>query len=443
MREDSSVDENVFAYSNEVDGERSLVVFHNKHAETRGRIRLSTGVAEDPANPDRPLVRTTLGDGLRLSENEDSFLIMRDAVTGLEYLKSCRRLRDEGLRFDLGPYRLHCFVALREVVSDAGHPWAELAVELDGIGVHSLDDALGVRVMAPLLDPIRRLLEISILRDLAEPEALVDATIRLRKSAAEEVEPVIAAAAESAGSRGSLTAVEAAMLTDLEALLALAPLVGEAAPGPELIDEAGMAPLGDALARPEQWAAVLMWIVARHLGRLEGPSRGGERARVRYLKWHLASLLVEVARELGLTEDAARALADAVELMISSDGLDAAMPGSSHEIAKIFEDPTGRRFLAVNTYEEVEWFNRERFSDLVGALCASASIRSVTADPADAVEGVSRACDAARLLIAAAEASDYRVVDFLKGSEPGADSDAESEVDSDAGSATDRPERKG
>ncbi len=175
-----------------------------------------------------------------------------------------------------------------------------------------------------------------------------------------------------------------------------------------------------------------MWIVARQLGRLEGPRRGGERARVRYVKWHLGLLLVEVAQKLGLSEDAARALADEVELMITADRRDAAMPSSSEEIAAVFEDPTGRRFLAVNTYQEVEWFNRERFSDLVGALCASAAVRSVTADPADAIAEVARACDAARLLIAAAEASDYRVADFLAGSDR----------DSVPRQATDRPERK-
>ncbi len=440
VRDDCSVDENVFAYSNEVDGERSLVVFHNKHADTRGRIQLSTGVAEEPNNPDRPLVRTTLGDGLRLSDGADTYLIMRDAVTGLEYLKACRQLREDGMRLDLGAYELHCFVALREVVSDEGHPWAALATELDGSGVRSLDEALGVRVMAPVLDPIRRLLATSTLRDLAAPVTSVGAIARLRESAAEEVDLVVAAAAERAGFQGSLTAVEAAMLTDLEALLALAPLVGEEAPGVGLVGDTALAPLGDALARPEQWAAVLMWIVARHLGRLEGPGRGSERARVRYVKWHLGVLLGEVAKKLDLAEDAARALADSVELMIAEDGRDPALPVSPEALAGVFEDPAGRRFLAVNTYQGVEWFNRERFADLVGAFCAAAAIRSVTADPAEALEGLARACDAARLLLAAAETSDFRVVDFLGSLNPDPDRDAD--TDADAGHTTDRPERK-
>ncbi len=142
---DGSVDENVFAYSNEVDGDRSLVIFNNRHGETRGRIRLSTGVADGPGNPDLTLVRTTLGDGLRLPGGGDSYLVMRDAMTGLEHVVSCGRLRGDGLPLDLGPYQLHCFLDLREVVSDAEHPWAELAAELDGRGVRSADENLGVR----------------------------------------------------------------------------------------------------------------------------------------------------------------------------------------------------------------------------------------------------------------------------------------------------------
>ncbi len=178
-----------------------------------------------------------------------------------------------------------------------------------------------------------------------------------------------------------------------------------------------------------------MWIVARHLGRLEGPGRGSERARVRYVKWHLGVVAGRGgASKLDLAEDAARALADSVELMIADDGRDAALPVSSEALAGVFEEPVGRRLLAVNTYQDVQWFNRERFSELVGALCAAAAVRSVTADPADALEGLTRACDAARLLPAAAEASDFRVVEFLAGS----DADA----GTDAGQTTDRPERK-
>ena len=54
---DGSVDDNVFAYSNEVDGERSLVMSITTDSETPdGRIQLSTAVAKRDSDGDRRLV---------------------------------------------------------------------------------------------------------------------------------------------------------------------------------------------------------------------------------------------------------------------------------------------------------------------------------------------------------------------------------------------------
>jgi hypothetical protein len=92
---DGSVDENVFAYSNEVDGERSLVIYHNRFGDVRGRAQHSTAVAERDGDGDRRLVHRSLGDGLQLPDDDSSWVIYRDEVSGLEYVRSCRELRSE------------------------------------------------------------------------------------------------------------------------------------------------------------------------------------------------------------------------------------------------------------------------------------------------------------------------------------------------------------
>jgi hypothetical protein len=322
------------------------------------------------------------------------------------------------MRLDLGPFRLHAFVNLRDVVSDEEHPWAELAKELDGAGVRSVDEALGMRAMAPILDPIRQLLDVSILSGLAAPDISVDAIARLRERATAHVDAIVAAAAQRAGFDHSVAAIEAELLTDLEAALSLAHLVGApVTAGVEGIDDASVAPLRDTLARPESWAAVVLWIVVRNLGRLESRDQASAHTREMYRSGHFGLLLVEVVQKLGLSEDAAHVLADTVELMIDATTRGGAEPTTPRELADIFEDSVGRRFLAVNTHREVVWFNRERFSQLVGALCAAAAIRSVTADPANAAEGVVAACEVANSLNRSAERSDFRVAEFLVRSE--------------------------
>jgi glycosidase len=127
VRDDGWVDENVYAYSNDIDGERSLVIYHNRFGETRGRLKLSTEVAQTTEGDDKDLVRTSLADGLRLPGGPVDWLIYRDAVSGLEYLRSCSELRSDGFFFELDAYRLHCLLDFREVVEDEDHPWGELA----------------------------------------------------------------------------------------------------------------------------------------------------------------------------------------------------------------------------------------------------------------------------------------------------------------------------
>ena len=435
-----SVDENVFAYSNEVDGERSLVIFNNRYGETRGRVRLSTGVADKPGSDDMTLLRTTLGDGLRLADDDGTILFMRDAVSGLEHLMSCRRLRADGVQLSLGAYQLHCFIDLHEVVSDDDHPWAELAAELDGRGVRSAEEALALRIMAPVLDPLRRFLEASIAVDLSSAELAIETITRLREAAAREVGAIVAAAAEHLACGQFPAAVEAAWLTDIEGLAALAALVGEKPDGVGGVDDPILAPLREALARPEGWAMILTWIAARHLGRLEGPDPSGKRARARYAEWHLGTVPVEAIQSVGVSPDRAHPIADAVELMLTTDERPAEMAAAPGRLADVFEDPVGRRFMAVNTHRDVEWFNRERFADLVRGLCAGACVRSVTGDSADVFEDVARACHWAKQLLAAAEASDYKVLEFLSG--PDVDADGKTDPDIDAGRATKGPGRR-
>jgi hypothetical protein len=67
-------------------------------------------------------------------------------------------LRERGLFVDLGAYECLVLDDLREVVSTAEQPWAELAAVLGGRAVLSLDDALADHRLRPVHAAIGRLL---------------------------------------------------------------------------------------------------------------------------------------------------------------------------------------------------------------------------------------------------------------------------------------------
>ncbi len=126
------VNEDVLAYSNLHNNERSLVIYHNKYAQASGWVK-STAAALVDGN----LVQKTLIEGLSLPAGELDFVIFRDNMTGLEYMRSCKQLSETGLYVELGAYKCHVFLDWQIV---HGEQWAVIHAELNGAGAQSVHE---------------------------------------------------------------------------------------------------------------------------------------------------------------------------------------------------------------------------------------------------------------------------------------------------------------
>jgi hypothetical protein len=165
--DDGRVNEDVFAYSNRLGDQRTLVVYNNRYADTRGWIRVSCASAEKNPDGSKRLRQRTLGEGFDLKNDASMFAACRDAITGLEYLHHAGRMIEKGLHLELGAYNHHVFLDWRDLREDAAHPWAELCEMLGGRGVASLDDALRDLRLKPAQDALRALLTTEAVGHLA------------------------------------------------------------------------------------------------------------------------------------------------------------------------------------------------------------------------------------------------------------------------------------
>jgi glycosidase len=136
-----SVDENVFAYSNRAGEHRALVLYHNSHATTSGWIRDSAAFLVAGEEEGGRLERTTLADALMVPGEDDCYLAFRDQTEGLEYLRSSREIRGQGLYVELKEYQFHVFLDFREIRDDVEGSWQQLYRSLNGSGVDSLEEA--------------------------------------------------------------------------------------------------------------------------------------------------------------------------------------------------------------------------------------------------------------------------------------------------------------
>jgi glycosidase len=191
-KEDGTVDENVYAYSNARGGQRALVIYQNHYGETRGTIHHSTGFI-DKANGG--LRQRTLQDGLHLPTDHDVILAFRDVSNGLEYLRRASDLNQRGFAFELQAYKYHVFLHWRELRASSEYPWDRLHDSLHGGGVPNLDEALDQLRLQPLHDALRAALDPAVLAkiiDAAEMEATGAVAVRQReKRILEAVGPFI------------------------------------------------------------------------------------------------------------------------------------------------------------------------------------------------------------------------------------------------------------
>jgi glycosidase len=400
VREDGRVDENVFAYSNEAAGVRSLVIYHNTFGDTRGWLRRSTAkMVRDGDGPGR-LEQFDLAVGLGLTNGEDRYLAFRDAVTGLEYLRPCRRLFGEGLFVELDAYRCHVFLDLRELVDDRRGALRGLEAELGGGGVDSVELALREIEHSDVLTPLTEVVSADN----------IDALFRARSggrsaddadSLVGEILPAVvdlaAAVAARVGCDPELDSVVGAVRRDLERGLRLSEMDG--APG-RVRDDEGW------------WAVVLTWLLVRRLGEIASDPRPGQLVSAWFDEWCIGRVIERQIARLDLDIDDSPTVATAIRLLLTLEGWWSGGdddPVDLHELmGRLARDLLGRGFLGVNLHDGVEWYRAEAFDALVGYLWVVATVESWPDPlPSPAVaKALARLADAGK-------GSGYRVADLL------------------------------
>jgi glycosidase len=136
-----SVDENVFAYSNVRNDERGLVLYHNRFADTKGWIKTSAAYLDKGTGD---LRQKSLAEALSLPF--EGYVIFKDYVTHLEYIRSCEELWQKGMYVELHAYQHHVFMDWRFLDDER---WGAIHNALNGAGVESMsakwDEIFGVK----------------------------------------------------------------------------------------------------------------------------------------------------------------------------------------------------------------------------------------------------------------------------------------------------------
>ncbi|HTY07935.1 MAG TPA: alpha-amylase family glycosyl hydrolase, partial [Candidatus Edwardsbacteria bacterium] len=209
---DGNVQHDIFAYSNRKGGDAALVVYNNSYYPHAGWIRRSV-----PFKPlGTGLMTRSLAEGLGLAA--DGWYAFRDAIAGLEYLRTAEELRERGLFVELEGYRANVFTGFRRLDDWSGE-YYRLSQQLAGRGVPEIDLALWRMRLEPLLADFDRLTGAAAIGKFAELIRSKDPSVfnQLRVSVTETLRDCADHAAlvfKTADPRGTLSVDTTARLDD-------------------------------------------------------------------------------------------------------------------------------------------------------------------------------------------------------------------------------------
>jgi len=399
---DDRINEDVYAYSNRLESERVLVVYHNRYAETDGRIREAVPYAvRQGANGAKELRQSTLVEGLDIVPSPDRFVLFRDQASGLEYIRNSQDLATHGLRVALGAYQCHVFLGFQEVQGGRGGAYAELADQLQDRGVPSLERALSVIYLAPIHDPFRELVRADLSREIARAWLPVSSDPRrdarsqgaecsvdqFRQRALLVLEGIyhyqMQTHSDAACSAARLAGIADDMSRQYEAICSLPYLdLSESLPaaagasGPVKCLR-GLFVDGAAMAQ----AILVGWLCTHALERVAGSGVAADRHCIWYREWLLDDVLMDAFQQLGLDESASQRAMSAIRIMTCHPDwykVDGRGPvGARAILTEWLADEAVEEFLQFNRFEEVLWFNKESFDQLCCWMHVAAAIEII------------------------------------------------------------------
>jgi hypothetical protein len=361
------VNEDVYAYSNQLGDQRALIIYHNKYAQTAGWVRSSVAFAVKDDKGGRRLVQRSLAEGLGLRNEPDWYTTFRDPLTGLEYIRNNRALWEEGLYVELAAYKSHAFVDFRQARADSENQYAALSAALAGRGVPSLEEAAQELLLGPVHTPLRELINADLLRRLTA--AARDETGAGRVDLMAETETRLArlyqAVIDFSGGAGDPVELAAATQRRLDVLLKLGPAVSE-----EPVEEEGTVPLPAETATT--WATAFSWLFLHDLGRPIARDHAPAVSRSLLDEWRLNRLITNALAELGVPGGEPERAVSLIKILITHQDWHLASQDDSLTahglLTSLLRDPDAQQVIGLNRYQGVLWLSREGLEALLSWL---------------------------------------------------------------------------
>lgn len=390
------VNENVFAYSNRSGDERALVVYNNKYESAQGWVRSSVSYSVKTGEGDeRSLVQKDLAAGLGLHDDETYFCIFRDNATSLEYIRNSKELSKEGLYVELGAYQYHVFIDFREIRDNSWNHYAQITKALNGRGLPSIEEAFREMLLQPLQKAFKELVNPDLFHRLMEAritQPLAQLDQKWMEGIEKKILDLFREVKQVSGGREDEGAIVREVRRKLEAILYL-PIITSRYPQ---LQPKGVKGAAEYLYRGmtdsiSHWTILFGWLFVHALGKVTHPGEFAERGLRWMEEWKLDRLISDALKKLDSNEATIERAVTLTKLLTRYQRWFEVKPSDQKPSYTILElllkDGEVKQFLGVNRYNDIWWFNKEAFEEMMWWLMLIAAL-TISSDPLRPVNAV-------------------------------------------------------
>jgi len=403
------VNEDVFAYSNRVNNECALIIFHNRYAEVSGFIKNSVGFAHK-VNDNKEIIQRTLAEGLKLPI--EGYCIFKDYLTGLEYIRRNKELNDHGLYIELHAYQKFLFMDFQIINDNEFFHYAQLYDLLNGKGVPNINETLHELVYQPLHGSFKILINTNSLKALLNPEKVIKEAELIYNN----LNAFLFEVKKYSTSQKDYTDIKNDIVLRIEVMLKLKHKVGELRIPEEYRDIfINLLPLSEV-----EWGIIFSYLIVHQLGRFESDNNYKLLSRSLFDEWRLSKYINNTLNDLSKDKKDKRLELEVnsiLKLMIGLQDWSNSIINGKKDLYSVFQlffsDPEVQQYLKVNRYQQLLWYNAELFDNFIRWMWLIAIIELLAKPIGDANEELKKLLDYYLMIKKVSKTTNFQVIKLL------------------------------
>ncbi|MBI9043257.1 MAG: alpha-amylase [Anaerolineaceae bacterium] len=358
-----NADDDVYVYSNRFGNESALIIYNNKFKNTQGNIQFSS----QKSDHENQIKSISLGDSLGLQLAENSFIIFKDIIANLEYIREAEDF-EHGLFVDLGAYKSHVFIDFRELQDDEHNTLKRLTKTLNGRGVSNMDTAQHEMVYSIVQNPFRAISGKNTLEEFSwqrnDPVFLSGFLHRANQN----YKNFLISIQSLKGTQTDISSMLEVFSNDLDIISELDRLYEEHSYLPR-VTLRRIQKYIDQIYNDEKKELALsilfIWANLRNIGKLENVQDHEFYSLKWFDEWKLSEIIKSNLQSLEIK--LANSEIVLLNILIAHQNWRIISSKDSNQdlMKKWLHDPQIQSFIQLNKYDDHLWFNQESFEDLI------------------------------------------------------------------------------